>query len=330
MKEPVLDLSLFSRSPSFIFRGCDFTCVWMNGDVMLCAKPLVGEDADCVPLVAFYFRSPYAADGKSRNVCLKLVSERETLFILLQYWPVGSTELKEVNLPSYGRENGSMRGSVGFVRWSDNTLQNVVFYERLAPSGEDRMLLLFGRFLHDLGKPSFSACDLPGCVLRESLGMFAGKVKPDKELARSAGSQLGQGYVFGRKFWIAGDFSRVVTLCENGETWLLQPFTRLIVRVLVEETLEGGLTKDEIYLRAKVLYEADHPEAKAGAPGLAQLPMPKNLVFFFRRTVGGVKGKHPLYDEIEIDGCKSATSYRLVGRWVESVAANGRCGGPAE
>lgn len=312
--------SEISGTRPFVFRGCNFTCVWLNGDVFLCAEEL-GGCVECGPLAAFYFTTVQEG-AESKVVCLKLVSELVTLFIVLERWPEGSTELTRVILP-YGAGNAACkRGAVGWVEWADGSQQNIKYYERLWTSGDDRVLWIFARFVFELKKSVPRIGGASGGVAQHTEGRFNPPVVPDPAMARKAGTLLGRGYAVGRKFWIAEDFSCVVTLCENGERWYLQPFTRYVLQVLVKKGA-GGLTTDDIYRAAKQLFEADHPENGGGAPGLVKPPAYKSLLFFFRRTANGNKSKHPLYDEILIDGCKNATTYTLECRWVESIAANG-------
>ena len=122
--------------------------------------------------------------------------------------------------------------------------------------------------------------------------------------------------------YILSEDPTYITNHNNARTLIRKIDRDELLQVLVKKGA-GGLTTDDIYRAAKQLFEADHPENGGGAPGLVKPPAYKSLLFFFRRTANGNKSKHPLYDEILIDGCKNATTYTLECRWVESIAANG-------
>lgn len=122
-------------------------------------------------------------------------------------------------------------------------------------------------------------------------------------------------YVVNGRFRIEGDFSKVTALATKEPVWGLQPFTQMIVKVLLLECNHAGLTSSEIYDRAKAHFETLHPESRERAQGQEMFPAYASLVQFFRLQRKRCKGKrtHPLYKELTLTG-KKPTVYSFEGK----------------
>lgn len=114
-------------------------------------------------------------------------------------------------------------------------------------------------------------------------------------------------YMVGGRFWIKSDFSQVLTRGRRDDLWDVPPFTRMILKVLLEQCRQVGQTSEIIYERARLEYERICPESTRRAHGMEVIPKPASLVQFFRRQRKGKKQTHPLYGEIQIVGQKPAT-----------------------
>lgn len=107
-------------------------------------------------------------------------------------------------------------------------------------------------------------------------------------------------YLIGGKFKVAGDFSKVTTLKGKVPVWGLQPFTQKLMKVLVAECRDGGMSSDEIYRRAKNAFEVEHPDI------IDVIPKSASLIHFFKLQRANIKNTHPLYEELNIVGRKPA------------------------
>lgn len=308
----------------FGFNGVCLGCSWMTNDVVLGDGQDNGEQEKmrAGSFAAFYYFTPPGPDGRSLlDLCVLLISEAVTIYLVLEGCPKCATVLREVSLPFFGGESVPQKGQGGAVFWLDNSMQAIKRFERLTPTQDDLTKMRYARFLRELSKPMSAASAAAGRVAEhdyELQARLAGVAQ-----ARAVESVPGPGYVVNGKFWIAADFTRIVKLGGDCESWAVPTFTRMIVKVLVENKQPGGLTSGEIYDRARAAYVHKHPECLAERPGMSTIPKKASLVQFFRPAQCGVKRKHPLYDEIEICGRKQAT-YLLSSEWVESVAAGGQ------
>ena len=125
-------------------------------------------------------------------------------------------------------------------------------------------------------------------------------------------------YLVGGRFWVKGDFSQVLTRGRRDDLWDVPPFTRMILKVLLEQCGHVGQTSEIIYERARTEYEKICPESARRAHGMEMIPKPASLVQFFRRQRNGKKQTHPLYGEIKIVGQKPAT-YSVVSSVLQNT-----------
>jgi len=123
-------------------------------------------------------------------------------------------------------------------------------------------------------------------------------------------------YVVGGRFRIEGDFSKVTALQSREPVWGLQPFTRMIIKVLLLDCNRSGLTSDEIYSRAKAAFEAEYPESLKREKGQEMIPQRASPIQFLRVQRDGHKRPHPLYDELLISGQKPAV-YSFDGKVIQ-------------
>lgn len=114
-------------------------------------------------------------------------------------------------------------------------------------------------------------------------------------------------YLVGGRFWVKGDFSQVLTHGRRNDLWDVPPFTRMILKVLLEQCRDVGMTSEIIYARARAEFEKCCPESAKRPPGMEMIPKSASLVHFFRRQRNGKKLPHPLYSEIQVIGHKPAT-----------------------
>ena len=139
--------------------------------------------------------------------------------------------------------------------------------------------------------------------LLEPTRMIAGSA--ERKINASHKHRIGH-YLIGGKFKVAGDFSKVTTLDNKVPVWGLQPFTQMVMKILLTECGGGGLTSAVIYDRAKAAYEQVHPESRECANGMEVIPKFSSLLFFFKVQRRGIKKTHPLYKELSMAGRKPA------------------------
>ena len=110
----------------------------------------------------------------------------------------------------------------------------------------------------------------------------------------------------------------MLTRGRRDDLWDVPPFTRMILKVLLEQCRQVGQTSEIIYERARTEYEKICPESARRAHGMEMIPKPASLVQFFRRQRNGKKQTHPLYGEIKIVGQKPAT-YSVVSSVLQNT-----------
>lgn len=145
------------------------------------------------------------------------------------------------------------------------------------------------------------------------------------------GRRLGNGnvlrercfYVVNERFRIEGNYSKVTALVSKETPWQPQPFTRMILRVLLNECNHTGLTGAEVYRRAKAAFEGEHPESRGCQRGQEPYPGYASLVHFFRVQRKQRKKVHPLYRELTISGKKPAV-YSYEGKVAVRESAQSR------
>lgn len=265
-------------------------CVWMNSSVLLSAQSLDGSVPDeGEQLAAYFFEGPPLPGSNGVSHCLKLVSSQETLFLVLAGEWRSFPKLKQVCLPYYCGDAVPMRGRGGSVLWDDSVVQLILLFERMAPTTSEHSLVLHAEFMRDLMRPMGSAYGASGT---------AQPIEPDAS------------YVVNGNIWISGDFSCVREMTGRKAKWPVPVFTRMILKVLIEGRQPGGLTSAMILERARAEYLKLDPDEATREKSQSKIPSMKSLGQYFRPKLRGLRGYHPLYRALTIEGHKPAT-YKL-------------------
>ena len=264
-------------------------------------NPIWGGCASCTAkMVKVYAKCVQLMSG-AMGFCVTLMSAFLTLFLLLDSLPKPVAHLSKVYLlAGDSAESGPVLGNDCLVEWSDGTRQKVLEYYCVKNGCKEPSCPA----QHAAGGGSAGSA---GSAVSTVIAVSTGSAVSEVSTVSAVGGDVV--YVVGGKFRVEGEFSRVVTLGKRNDVWEVPPFIRMVLKVLLTDAREGGLTSEVIHETATKMYLEKYPEVKnnKGMKGSGVLAR-KALGQYFRYTdKNGNKIDHLLFQLVTKFGIKVPT-----------------------
>lgn len=301
------------RHQEFLYDDCDFHIAVMNESLLADYRRGAEMRGQAV---AVTYRLPRGEGVETEKVCVKVIDRKETVQLFFDRWPEKSTVLKVASLPPFvGGRQKMGRGGHAIWHGNDSCMQQLVRFVRGPVSKEDKAFWnqVLGMRGKAVVKPATASAGAPRGKAAARKRALADEDKAGS-VARMSGEGIGSGYLVAGKYWVASDFGRVVKIASKTETWYPEPFTCMVLKVLLENMKPAGLTSTKICKDATTHYNALAAEEKTKGNELPPPPKGKSLGQFFR-VKASEKMVHPLFDLITRFAGRTPR-YFLKGKWV--------------
>ncbi len=300
-----------------------FKIVLLTGTLLLSLGLAAGAIGATDGGTALIYHVPALHGGM--NLGIVLICASVTLYLLLDGVPKTFSVLREVFLPGGPGDAVSREGEGGAVRWSsDKEFQGVLRYLCVRTAEYGLRVMEHAKFICECAKGNALQMLFSG-PMAESGGRKA--VGNAQAAAVNGGRQAVKGnaegesvknekgiallppcvpkekksvYTVGCKFSVENNFGRLVTFGKKVGDWDVPPFTRFVLKVLLTDGRDGGLTSEMIHAAAKKLFLMAFPEVVGTEKGIGSgVVAVRPLRQYFRISgKNGRKVTHPFFKQI--------------------------------